>query len=147
VDTETAPGRGASIVVVAEGTAPQGRSSAMSDMAFDGRTPEDLTELALRVALFGEDDPLGAMSFLASFESPFEQVAGLRIPEDAMRPVIHLLLTESLRASNRADRLTRLEVGPPHQGRRRVELGWLPPRRYTNVVTTQRQLNGYAPEV
>lgn len=116
----------------------------MIDMAYGGHSAEDLTELALRIELFGEPNPLGDMSFVARIGDPFEALEGTRLPADAVEPVARLLLTESLLGSGRAERITHLDVGPAHLGRRRIALGWEPRRRYANTIPVPRRIEGDA---
>jgi hypothetical protein len=141
VRTETTSGRGGVVTIEARRVERSGTST-MTDIAYSGYSPDDLTELALRVALFGEPTPLREMSFLARIDNPFEEMDGLRLPADAVEPVAGLLLTESLVGSGRAERITHLDVGPAHLGRRQIALGWVPRRRYSNVTPEPRHIEG-----
>ena len=111
-------------------------------MAFEGRTPEDLTELALRVALFNETNPLGTFGFMANIENPFEKIAKLGLSEEIVGPIVRVLLTEALVASSRAERIMSFRLGPAHRGNRRLEVSWLPRQRYVNVIPDERQIEG-----
>jgi hypothetical protein len=142
VRTETTAGRGGVVTIEAGRVEHSGSSSWVTDMSTSGYSAEDLTELAVRVALFGEPNPLREMSFLAKIDDPFEELDGLRLPADAVEPVARLLLTESLVGTGRAERITHLDVGPAHLGRRRIALGWEPRRRYTNVTPEPRHIEG-----
>jgi hypothetical protein len=145
VETETTAGRGRNVTLIGQRADRQSmRRPAFVDVALAGRSPEDVTEIALRVALLGEPNPLGPMGFMAAMEDPLAVVDSLGLPEDAVEPVTHLLLTEQLIGSGRAERLTALHVGPKHLGSRRVSLSWLPRRRYTNVAPQERQIEGEA---
>ena len=70
-----------------------------AELAIEGYSPEDVTELALRTALFGENSPLGQMSFMASLPNPFDQIANHRLSEEIAGAVTRLLLTETLVSS------------------------------------------------
>jgi hypothetical protein len=140
VTTETGAGRGAEIKIT--GKCVERANSSMIDMAFNGRTPEDLTELAVRIALFGEENPLGPMTFMAKLDNPFEVIDRLQLPADAVEPIASLLLTESLVGSGRAERISHLAVGRANKGVRRIELEWLPRRRHSNTTTTRRRVEG-----
>jgi hypothetical protein len=143
VETETTAGRGRAVTVKARHTERESmRRPAFVDVALAGRSPEDLTELAVRIAVLGEPNPLGPMAFMAAMDNPFDVIDGLRLPEDAVQPIAYLLLTEALVGSSRADRLTALHVGPKQLGARRIMLRWLPRRRYTNVVPEERRVEG-----
>jgi Domain of unknown function (DUF4062) len=130
-------------VVTIEGTRVEEEPrSNLFDVTFEDRTPEDLSELAVRAALFGEPNPLGSMSFLAEMDNPFEVLNTLRLSEDSVPAVAEILLVEELVGSGRAERLTALRVGPRRRGTRRVLLEWLPRRRYTNVTPKTRIVEG-----
>ena len=110
-----------------------------------GRTysPENLTELSLRAALFGEAIPLGDFSeHMARMPNPLEPLSELRLSEEIVRPIAHLLVTEALVGTRKASRITRFRLGPAVAGHRRLELGWQAPRRYQNVEPETRQIQG-----
>lgn len=117
-------------------------SSGLTEMAIEGRTPEDITELALRVALFGETNPLGSFSFMADLRNPFDQIRHLRLSEEIVGPIVRVLLTETLVASGRAERITSLRLGPISRGCRRLSLAWLPRQRYVNSSPEERHIEG-----
>jgi hypothetical protein len=129
-------------LVIMSGQCIERTAPSMVDIALEGRSPEDLTELAVRIALFGENNPLGPMSFMVKLENPFDVIDSLGLPEDAVEPVARLFLTELLVGGARADRITRLAVGPAHLGVRRVALEWAPRRRYSNVLPDLRIAEG-----
>lgn len=109
-------------------------------------TPEDLTELGLRAALFGEDIPLGNFNeHMARIPNPLESLGELRLSEDIVRPIAHLLVTEALLGTGKASRITRFRLGPAVAGRRRLELGWQSRRRYQNVEPEIREVSGIFP--
>jgi hypothetical protein len=141
VQTETTAGRGARVTLVAR-QLDRHLGTSMTDVSMGERTPEDLTQLALRVALFGEPNPLGSMSFMAELDNPFEALKGVRLPADAVEPVAALLFTEAFVGSGRADRITNLQIGPPHRGRRRFAMEWVPRPRYSNVTPERRGIEG-----
>lgn len=134
-------GRARAVTIEGEPVEDQSRSSLL-DVAFESRTPEDLTELAVRIALFNEPNPLGRMGFFAQMENPFRTINALRLSEDAVGAVAEILLIEELVGSGRAERLTKVRVGPVRQGKRRVALEWLPRQRYTNVGPERRRVEG-----
>jgi hypothetical protein len=140
VRTETSAGRGGTVTFI--GRCTERHATTLHDVAFDGRTPEELTELAVRIALFGDENPLGPMSFLAKFDNPFPLIESLGVPEDSAHAVAHLFLTELLVGSGRAEQITRLHVGPRHLGVRRVSLAWVPSRRHINTEPEPRQVEG-----
>lgn len=116
--------------------------SSMMDVAVEGRSPEDLTELAVRVALFGELNPLGHLAFQAEMDDPFEELRALSISEDALPGIAGLLLVEAMVATGRAERLTSVRIGPCSTGRRRVSVEWIPRRRFSNSIPEHRSVDG-----
>jgi Domain of unknown function (DUF4062) len=141
VTVEAGAGRTRIVTIEATRVEDSPRSNLL-DVGFEGRTPEDLTELAVRVALFGEANPLGHMSFFAEMRNPFDAVNSLGLGEDAVPAVAEVLLIEELVGSGRAERLTALRVGPRRRGSRRVLVEWLPRRQYTNVAPEPRAVEG-----
>jgi hypothetical protein len=75
VVSETTGSRGRKITITGD-RRPENRSNLL-EMAVNNRTPEDLTELAARVAFLGEPNPLDTMSFMVSGTNPFPVVDGL----------------------------------------------------------------------
>lgn len=116
--------------------------SDLHDMSFNGKSPEELGELAVRIALLGEPNPLGTMSFLVDMPNPLAALADLGLSEDTVPAVSEVLLVEELVGSGRADRLTTFRLGPERNGQRRLLLEWLPRRRYSNVQPEGRSLEG-----
>jgi len=140
VTSDTTSSQSRSITMVGN-RVPENRSNHL-EMGFEGRSPEDLTELAMRVALLGDPNPLGTMSFLAAAENPLLAVANLRLPEDSFEQMALLLITEELIGGRGADHITQFRLGPPHHGRRRLRLGWMPVRRYQNHDPAERRIEG-----
>jgi Domain of unknown function (DUF4062) len=123
---------------------PQDSLSGVS-LSEDGRTysPEHLTELGLRAALFEDPIPLSGLSeHMARMPNPLEPLADLRLSEEVIRPIANLLLSEALVGAGKASRLTRFRLGPAVAGRRRLELAWQAPRRYQNVPPETRHIKG-----
>jgi hypothetical protein len=76
VESETTSTRAANITLTAERTA-ENRSN-LVEMGMEGRTPDDLTELAARVVLLGEPNPLEAMSFMMNGTNPLPALEAVR---------------------------------------------------------------------
>lgn len=140
VTSETTSSQSRTITVVGNRVG-ENRSNRL-EVAFEGRSPEDLTELAMRVALLGEPNPLGTMSFLAAAENPLLAVTNLRVSEDAFEQIALLLILEELVGRRGADHITEFRLGPQYLGRRRLRLGWLPVRRYQNHDPVQHVIEG-----
>jgi hypothetical protein len=143
VVSETTSSRARMITLTAERT-PENRSTLL-EMAVNGWMPEDLTELAARVAFLGEPNPLDTMSFMVSGTNPFPAVELLGLPEDAVEQVALLFVTELLVGERGVDHITSFRLGPRRAGRRRLRLAWMPRRRYTNVEPVGRSIEGETP--
>jgi hypothetical protein len=111
-------------------------------MGVNGRTPEELTEIALRSALFGEPNPLGDMTFMARADNPLPLLNGSGLGEDAVEQVARLLITEQLVAGLRGGHITQFRLGPTRAGTRLLRLGWIPDQRYTNVAPQPCLIDG-----
>ena len=111
------------------------------DVSYADHSPEDLTELALRVALFGEPNHLGLMAFMAEMDNPIPAIAQIGLDEDSFAGAAEVLLVESLVGSGRAGRITALQIGPAHSGLP-LRLEWEAPRRFSNVAPERRRIEG-----
>ena len=139
VTVEATAGR--SRLVRIEATKSQEHRDLLLDTSYADRSPEDLTELALRVALFGEPNPLGTMAFMAEIANPIPDIDQIGLDEDSFTGAAAVLLTEALVGSGRADRITTLRIGPTRSGRP-LQLGWVAPRRFSNVEPERRRIEG-----
>jgi len=117
------------------------RDAGLLDVTFGSRSPDDLTELALRVALFGEPNPLGHMAFMAEMDNPISELNQVGLDEDSFVAAAEVLLVESLVGSGRAARVTALQIGPTRSGRP-LRLEWVAPRRFSNVEPERRRIEG-----
>lgn len=139
VHVEVGAGRARTVTVTGE------RTSAHTnrfDMTVEGRSPDDLTELAMRVTLFDEPNPLGSLGFMLKAERPLPALAGLGLSEDAVAQVAELLITELLVGERGVAHLTAFRLGPAHRGKRRLLVGWMPRRPAVNVQPTERRVEG-----
>ena len=143
VNSETTSSRSRNITIVGN-RVPEDESNRFG-MTYEGRSPEDLTELAIRIALLGEPNPLGTMSFLAAAENPLLAIANLRLSEDSFEQIAQLLVTEELIGERGAGHITQFRVGPQHRGHRRLRLGWMPVRRYQNQDPVEHVIEGDTP--
>ena len=140
VTSETTSSQSRTITVVGI-RAPENRSNHL-EVTYEGRSPEDLTELAMRVALLGESNPLGTMSFLAAAENPLLAIANLRLSEDSFEQIALLSIIEELIGRRGAEQITQFRLGPQHLGRRRLRLAWMPVRRYQNQDPVEHVIEG-----
>lgn len=144
VSIEAGAGRARRVHIEGQVVEDRNRSNFL-DVAFNGRSPDELTELAVRVTLLGEENPLGDMAFFAEMTNPFEPLAGLQLSEDALAGIAEVLLIDTLVGSGRAQRITDFRLGPKYRGRRRVRVEWLTPQRYSNVQPERKRLEGETP--
>lgn len=114
------------------------------DVTFGDYGPDDLTEIALRGALFGERSPLKnrGFEFAAEMPDPLQPLAQRRVSEEIVRPIAQLLLAEALVGGGRAERIAQFRLGPVVSGRRRFELQWQPPRRHSADRPALRTIDG-----
>ena len=145
VVSETTTSRARKITISADRTADN--RSHLLEMAVNNQTPEELTELAARVVLLGEPNPLDTMSFMVTGTNPLPALEASGLPEDDIEQVALLLIIELLVGERGVDHITAFRLGPRRNGRRRLRLGWLPRKRYTNVEPMARSIEGETPPI
>ena len=108
-------------------------SSPMTEMSYtvNGRnySPGDLTEIALRRVLFDEPSPFQHDLGFTEMPDPMTPLRNAAIQEESLRPVLRLLLIDSLIGSGRASRVTKLLLGPRANGVRKLLVEWEPRNR------------------
>lgn len=92
-------------------------------------TPGDLTEIALRRVLFDEPSPFQHDLGFTEMPDPVAPLRSAGVQEDALRPILRLLVVQSLIGSGRASRVTKLLLGPKANGVRKLLVEWEPRRR------------------
>jgi len=100
-------------------------------------TADEVTEINIRKALFGEPAPRGLLIIGGSIGAPLSQIPRERLSADIHSAVCGLLLTEALVGSGRASRITRLRVGPRCPDGHEVMLAW------TGRSGEERQVKGH----
>jgi hypothetical protein len=145
LEVTTTAGRGAEIRLSL--TTSEIASDTFADMSVSegGKTysSEDLTEMGLRHALFGEPISLGGLTHhMSEIDDPLRPVGELGLSEEMIRPIVHILLTDALVGRGRASRITRFRLGTAIAGQRHLELAWQAPVRYQNVDPEERQIEG-----
>lgn len=104
---------------------------AIQEVTYQGYSPDDLTAIGLREALFDEPNPIEHGWSFTDVGDPVGPLRQLNLSEESLRPILRLMLTEALVGPGRASRIVQLLVGPPAGGgRRRLLLEWEPPSRY-----------------
>lgn len=101
-----------------------------STYSFSGMSWDEMTELALRVSILGEPNPLGIMGGQAEISNPLPEVVAAGVPAEALRTVCELVLTEVLVTQRGVARILRLRLGSSIAGRRAFQLEWLPVSQY-----------------
>lgn len=115
-------------------------------MAFsiDSKSPDDLTELALRTVLFGEANPLAGqhIAFATEIDDPLAPLRESPVSEEIIRPLSELLVTDVLVGSERARRIVTFRFGVQIRGHRALTIGWETPSRYANDQVNVRTISG-----
>jgi hypothetical protein len=116
----------------------------MLGVSLGHKTPADLTEIALRTALFGEPNPLTNqhMGFMTELDDPLNPLRNYPVSEEIIRPVAELLVTDVLVGSGRAKSIREFRLGVPLQGYRKLMLSWEVPNRYASERVTLRSISG-----
>ena len=116
------------------------------EVSFGGKSPADLTEIALRSVLFGESNSLAGqyMGFTTEINDPLAPLRENPVSEEIIRPLSELLVTDLLVSTGRARSIRRFRLGVAVRGRRNLTLSWEPPKRYSNETTTVRSVSGEA---
>jgi hypothetical protein len=86
---------------------------------------DDVTEISLRRVLFGEAGPRG-LTIVQGVPDPLVELRGRRLPEDALRPILHLTMTEALVGTGRASQVARVRLSSPVRGERTLLVEWQP---------------------
>ena len=141
VRVEATAGRSRQVLIEATKSRSQRDDGMLLDASFNGRSPAELTEIAIRVALMGEPNPLGLMAFMAEVANPLAGLVKLGLDEDSFASVAEVLLVESLVGSGRVERITAIQIGPARSGRP-FQLEWTTRRRFSNVEPERRRIEG-----
>lgn len=122
---------------------PDGWADSMAAGA-GGLTADDLVEHGLRTGLFGEalPDQLGMLGFMADPTDPLDSLRGEINGEGSVEPIARLLIVQRLVGSRKASAVETVDIGPEHQGKRRLRVVYTEPRHATNVTPAQREIEG-----
>jgi Domain of unknown function (DUF4062) len=113
--------------------------------SFNGMSWDEMTDLAIRVSLLGESNPLGLMGGQAEIPNRLPEVMAAGVSAEALRAVCELMVTEVLVVERGAARVLRLRLGADVGGRRPFQLEYQPDSHYSQpaasrVVRGQLQL-------
>jgi len=116
----------------------------MSEMSVGNLGPSDLTEAAVRTALFGEPNPLAKqyLGFVAEIPDPLEPLRKARISDEVIRSLAELLIADALVGSGRVTRITEFNLGTAIRGTRRLRLSWESASRYAGQRGDTRTIEG-----
>lgn len=116
----------------------------MLDISVSGYSADDLIEAGVSTALFGRRHPLvdQNLGFMGEFADPFAALRAARVPDEIIRPLAELMFVDAMVGSGRAARVTRFKLGASVRGIRRLLVGWQAPRRYSNELAAERQVQG-----
>jgi hypothetical protein len=119
-------------------------SESFREVSFGGKTPDDLTEIALRIVLFGEQNPIADkhMGFMTEIDDPLQPLRDSPVSEEIIRPISELLVTDLLVGSGRASLIRTFRLGVAVRRRRGLTLAWETPKRYSNEPGTVRSISG-----
>lgn len=115
------------------------------EISLNDFTADDLTDAALRTALFGAPNPLTQqhMGFMADMGDPLQPLREASVPDEIVRSLAALMIVEELVGSGRAARVADFKLGASVSGLRRLGFSWEPPRRYSSEPHRQnRSLTG-----
>lgn len=87
---------------------------------------DDVVAINLRKALFGSPGPGGLAILGGTINDPLDPIRKLRPPEEVVRPLVHLLITEALVGTGQAANVTRVRLSQPFEGERQILVEWQP---------------------
>ena len=75
-----------------------GHQDNMLEVSLADKTPDDLTDVALRTALFGEPNPLASqhMDFMAEMPDPLEPLRVAGAPDEIVRSLAEVMIIDEL---------------------------------------------------
>jgi len=87
---------------------------------------DEITDILLRKALFGEAEPTGILRLGSPIGDPLGGLDAIRLPEESVRPILRLLLTEALVGAGRAEQVAEVALGARLEGKRLLRVDWQP---------------------
>ena len=115
------------------------------EISMNGYTAAQLTQAALKSALFGESNPLADrhLGFIAETPDPLAGLRSASVPDEISRPLAELLIVEALVGSGRAARIKDFRLGAKVGGRRRLAFGWKPLALYSGEPAETMGVDGF----
>jgi hypothetical protein len=111
-------------------------------MGINGMQWDELTEIAVSVSLFGEPNPMSFMGHAVQMANPFPALRAAGVPEEALRPIARLVLSEMLVTERGIERLTSFSLGAAMPTGRLLRLGWLAPSAYSGHPSRTSRAEG-----
>jgi hypothetical protein len=112
-------------------------------MGMQGLSADDVVELSLRAALFGEELPRELSMFgLRDVEDPWAGLSAVRLSEDSVASLARLLLVERLLGAGDASAIEQFRLGALRDRKRKVELTYCEPKVYANQPPAMRTVSG-----
>ncbi len=76
----------------------EGNRDPLLDVTFNGQTPDDLTDLSLRAAVFGEPNTLVVqhMDFMATMPDPFQPLRDAIVPDEIVRALAEVMIVDGV---------------------------------------------------
>jgi len=89
-------------------------------------TTDDLVAINLRKAMFGEPGPRYTQIIGGTLKDPLEPLRKLNVPDEVMRSLARLFITEALVGPGQASAVTRVLLSPGSNGEREILVEWQP---------------------
>lgn len=87
-------------------------------------TVDEVSELLVKQALFGDDVPSGVLTLGGRVDAPLKAMPSAAMSDELQRAVIRLLITDALVRSGRVTRLLRLDISPHGVDGRLADVTW-----------------------
>ena len=107
---------------------------------------EELNAMLVQTALFGGPHPLAGsgMESMTKIADPIGPLRKARVPDEIVRNLTELMITESLVGSGRAVSVKTFRLGTMTKGGRKLELTWIPATPYeTGGMNRPKTITGY----
>ena len=110
----------------------QGQRGSNMRASLNGVAADEVARRALSDGLFGTSTLGQQVGWLARPIDPLAVLRGLALDDSILRPVARLLFGERLLSEQVASRIDSFNLGPSHQGVRRLRATWTPPHAFVN---------------
>lgn len=144
VTTRVTTARATGVEISMERASDLEKSGMAVALSINGTTysSDDIIEIGIRRALFGEPVPRGLFSFGGEIGDPLTQMPQERLATEIHNSVLGLLITEALVSTGHASRVTRIRIAPAGPNGRRTVLTWVG-RSDRGESGAERTVEGY----